>query len=549
MLALVDFPPLIPFVAGKWLSRPLSPTFTAALAQAQQWFLLSVLFGLAMFWMLRSKNMVPREPSRWLRVLPPLAAFMLSAWVQWGFFDNIPHITDATSHVFQAKILASGRLTAENPPCPDAFFQHNVVIGRSGLWHTKYFPGQALWLTPGVALGAAWLMMPLGWGLATWAFGSLARRFCGESTGWLAAMLFATSPLGLLASASFMSHSTFLMFALVGFASWTKALDAREKGRGSTVLLLGSGISLGFAAITRPQDVLPAAVAVLATFLQAATATRGRMLRSLPMLLMGTLLPLLVLLVWNKTLYGGWLSSGYHFGQSPSLTPIIQDSFGFSATHTPGRAAWFTGLTLYRFDSALTGWPTVLPFMLLGLVDPKKWRIAIISLAVIVTTVGMYFFFPYLGFELEARYWTPALPAAILLVAQGLYVVAAPGNPVRDARRRALLAGLGFYTVMYYWPHYISPKYGHNYEQVSAELHDSVEAYAKKFPGERLLVLIESDVLNDFNYSSGFIYNDPDLTNEVIYARYRADILDCLRISFPERRLVNRGLDGSVRKL
>jgi len=176
--------------------------------------------------------------------------------VQYVLFENVPHITDATSHVFQAKILSTGRLAAPNPPCVEAFFQHNVVIGKSGWWHTKYFPGQALWLSPWVAMGVMWLAMPLAWTLCLAALHSVARRYVPAREAGLAIGLMAFSPLGLLVSASFMSHTTFLLLMAGGCALLIACME-RPDGATRRLSLLAAGILVGLAAITRPQDAAP----------------------------------------------------------------------------------------------------------------------------------------------------------------------------------------------------------------------------------------------------------------------------------------------------
>jgi len=40
---------------------------------------------------------------------------------------------------------------------------------------------------------------------------------------------------------------------------------------------------------------------------------------------------------------------------------------------------------------------------------------------------------------------------------------------------------------------------------------------------------------HSFTYSSGFILNDPLLEREVLYVRYRTDLVGCLRQAFPDR--------------
>ncbi len=196
----------------------------------------------------------------------------------------------------------------------------------------------------------------------------------------------------------------------------------------------------------------------------------------------------------------------------------------------------------------MLGWPTALPFCLVPFLR-KRWSLVDVACAGwVAVTVGMYALFHYQGFELEARYYQPALPPLILLATRGLLRLAdGAGDPAAFTRRMAAwLTGLCAFAALHYWPVYIAPKYGDHYEQVSRDYHAQAQAWQDQHGGAPLLVLIEDSIEKDFHYSAGFIFNDPDLKASIVYARLLPDQLGCLREAFRERLFVRITPDGTL---
>ena len=101
----------------------LSAAYVAQLVRSQwavAWALLvaGLVAGIGRIWTVR----LPAQWERWILPSICLAGFAGAWTVQCGLFGNIPHITDATSHWFQARIFAAGRLAVPTPPCTAAFF-------------------------------------------------------------------------------------------------------------------------------------------------------------------------------------------------------------------------------------------------------------------------------------------------------------------------------------------------------------------------------------------------------------------------------------------
>lgn len=516
---------LAAFLAGK---PALAQSLHAYFANSQLAFGLCLLACAILLPSLIKFSRVVEKKKANLRWAITLLSVLLAAAVQFIVFDGLPHVSDATSHVFQAQIFAAGHFTAPLPPCYEAFYQHNVVMNPNGTWHTKYFPGQALWLTPGFAAHFGGLMMPLGWGLAVWAFMGIVQRLHDERTAILSGTLFACSPMGLLLAGSYMSHTTYLMFALLAGLCLISAFDpANNRVRRAWFL---AGIFGAMALLTRPQDMVVWLGPGLALLVHRPIRNLRTITRGLPWFVVGLAPPIAFLIMWDHTLYGAWLTGGYNFTHSNSLMPIIQDSLGFTERHTPRIALLFTLQTLWRFNQALFGWPVSFLFAPFALFAERRlWSMA--AFVATCSIVALYALFPYQGFEFEARYYAPALPFLAYLAARGIRACCS----LFGTRAWAVLAATAFslHGLLYYTPAYLWPKYSRDYEQVSRVLDET----ARKAGLHQAVVLVPTDYPNDFRYSSGFVFNDPWLRNKAIYARDRQGVADCLASAFPDRKL------------
>jgi hypothetical protein len=209
--------------------------------------------------------------------------------------------------------------------------------------------------------------------------------------------------------------------------------------------------------------------------------------------------------------------------------------------------------TVLRLNKALFGWPISFLFIPVALMC-KEYRRAIFVLLVGISLIGLlYFFWPYYGFEYEARYYSSSAPFLILLTAVGIIAVRGliMKHGAADSTRRmqansaivVLLCCFVVYSLAYYWPIYLYPRYGDAYEGVTTR----IDELAEKHHVEDAVILIRCPPHDDFLYSSGFIYNDPLLEASRIYARDLSDDNTCLCEHFPERKIIlyNQENEGS----
>lgn len=467
--------------------------------------------------------------------LPPmLPTALLTAGLTMGvqqvLFGGIPHVTDAISHLFQAKILAGGRLWADRPECHEFFRQINIYMTHSGRWFAPYPPGHATTLLPFVAAGWSMLFGPVAAGATAGFFTASVRFHYGNRTAWLAGGLFALSPLALLLSSSFMSHVSFLLYAVLTVWMATHGLDLARKPSTRRLYLAGTGLAAGLCFITRPQD---AALLALAALLPLALQLRSHglaYLTSLPWIALGAIAPLAWQGTWNHAIYGSALAVGYGRTQLDVLHPVLLSRLGLSDTFPLGKALQQFVWTLWRYDRALLGCGgallVALPAFLRKSLDQRDaacaWCIAVV--------LAFYCFCDYYGFELEARYFSPAIPCTLVLLARGIQRMA---HWTGRALALGLLAAMLLQGMTLYWPRHVWPEYAGAYEQASPAVHRAAQAAGLG----RALVLLPSEGEWAFRYSSGFIWNDPELRAPIIYGRALHGDSSCLFERFPDRRI------------
>jgi len=524
-----------PFVLIMWLLRynpsislaaflsddgALSADLLHLLRLSQLWIGVGLTIGLSAAWFMRVQfNKVFRLPFS----SPPqgfagaviVISLVAALFIQEVLFDGIPHVTDATSHSFQAQIFRMGRLAVPSPPCSDAFFQHGVVLNSQGLWHSKYYPGTALGLA---CLGRGFL--PLSFAILLVAFYLVARHYIEEAEARLATILVGLSPMMLLLAGSFMSHVPLLMWMAL---AWLGTLYGMQGNRAAAI---GAGFAAGMGILTRPLDgtLLGALIGLVMLFDNRFLLRRKW--ACLGLTLCGLAIPSSFLAIQNIFLYGTPFTTGYNFSHSAAHYQIrigLSDRFPFAQACKQG------GWILARLNQALLGWPSSFLFIVyLFWAKPRRWSSYLIAL-IAMGLYTPYFLYFYYGFEFEARYTFAAVPLLCILAAQGIRVMA-------DHSRLGwavpgILVAFYIYAAAYYWPAYLWSRYAGAYEEATPELHRSAQAANLELPA---LVLLPNA---GFGYSSGFIHNDPLLQAPIIYARDIPAELPCLTQAFPERRL------------
>jgi hypothetical protein len=480
------------------------------------------------------KLRLPAVPALPLVGLLSLAALGMSLFIARIVLEGIPHVTDNAAYLFQARTFALGRLWAPVPPLPE-FFDHQHFIMQGERWFSKYPPGAALALLPGVLIGAPWLVSPVLAALTMVLVYQLGRQAYGFGTATLAVGLLALSPFFLFMSGSLMPHPFALFLTMVALN------EAVGAGRGGHRAAAACGLALGLIAITRPLTALALTVPTGGWLVAHLGRRRGRLISVGLTMAAGAAPPLVAWLLYNWLLVGNPLANtmlAYWPFDRPGFGPEVGNLGG----HDPARGLANIWANVLELDSLLYGWPVYLTLcpMLVALLGPARtrwdWWFAASALAVI----GSYVFWWYPGTIHGPRYTYEAVGVLALLTARGLAVLAAgarasPGRAglpaaslVATAGATALLLG---YNLLLYLPREFASHRGYN--GVDRSRLNLVER-----AGVRDAVVFVAQQAADWQaYSSVFPANSPSLDGPVIYAHDLGPDRDRELLSrFPGRR-------------
>jgi hypothetical protein len=191
---------------------------------------------------------------RWLRhrrapLVVGVVTALTFAWVAGSTLDVEPISTDEAAYLLQAEIFAAGKLTAPPPPIPEFFEQVWVMV--SPRTYSKYPPGHALMLAPGVAVGLPWLV-PFLLNIVNGALlFALLRRAAGPAPALLTWSAWVLSGMAMAWQTSYFSEVTLMACWLGAVAVGWRWLD----GHG-TRWLVGASLLVGYGVLTRPLSIL-----------------------------------------------------------------------------------------------------------------------------------------------------------------------------------------------------------------------------------------------------------------------------------------------------
>jgi hypothetical protein len=383
---------------------------------------------LALSWLLRrlpfASVTAPREQVR--RIGPALLCLTwlaAASWITIALYHQLPHLLDASTYAFQARMLQVGHLWLEPPPFADLFTTGLQAIWN-GRWIGQYPPGAPALLAAGGVFGLSWLVGPLCAVLGT-ATTALAARYCyDDGVGLVTLSLGLISPFILFLAGSYMSEpidGLLIALALAAFAY------ARLRPRDRWYAVVGALLGLSF--LTREFGTLLFGLPLGCDLIL------KRRWRNLAWLIAAAVPFVLVYLAYNAAVTG-----------NPLLLPRNAvdptDRFGFgqfgTREHNLAKGLVYTdmNLTLLQFD--LFGWPPLfalalplLPFLLRA----TRRGDALLASGVLCCMAG-YVLVPGHGAQLGPRYYYGALPYLIPLCARGLQALV-------DAARRLSLPSAG----------------------------------------------------------------------------------------------------------
>jgi len=320
------------------------------------------------------------------------------------------HVWDEREFDFQARILASGRLTATAPATDERVTlegggKNNFLVGtnegvRDRKWFTIYMPVWPAALAIGEALGRPWLVNPVIGFITAFILFGYARRLVGADGALLAVLLYTLSPFILFNNASFFSEPVFLLLFLLFL--W--AYDAAKGGKKGAALAAGALLSLSFGA--REYAAFAAALPVVALWVYG-VIRRREPARGLAWFVPGIILGAAPLLAYNAVTGG----NPFRFPRFYAL----KTHFGLSLPFLSGDMALFTTRRLWVFATDLLGWPlaSALPALVPLFLKKIPPRLKPLYLAAAATM--LLFVLPHhKGINYGARYYYGLLPAALV---------------------------------------------------------------------------------------------------------------------------------------
>ena len=369
-------------------------------------------------------------------VIPAFVAFAASAALAWFGFDRLPHVEDELVYLFQAQTLAHGSFSAPAPPqalWPGLEFY--LLEIRDGRWFATTPPGWPAVLSLGVRAGAPWLVNPVLAGLAVLFAHGVARRLASRNQADIVALLMATSPWFLGASASLMAHT--LTITLMLAAWWLLLLKVKTRQRQAAVWLL-AGLAMGWVFATRQLDgVLVGTLTGL--WLVSRWREPGGGLRVV-IYSLGAILAGSFYFVHNVAMTGqlltsplaryisqSWGSGGNAYGFGAGIGPPGGwGDLDMAPGHSPFEGLLNTMNNLSALQLELFGWGIGSLALVWGLLlwgRPNRADRAM--LALVLTVVGAMFLYWFAGsFYIGPRYWFAAFFALLFLSASGYRAVA-----------------------------------------------------------------------------------------------------------------------------
>jgi hypothetical protein len=438
--------------------------------------------------------------------------------------------------LFQSRVFAAGRLTAEFPPelvfrlIPD-FYQWRWLVAsqETGDVASIYWPGFALLLAPFSLIGAPWACNPLFASLSLVLIGKLATRLSGvpAAAGW--AMLFTLGSPGFIGMAISYFSMTAHLFLNALFA-WL--LLERTPRR-----LFAAGV-VGSLALVQSNPV-PHLLFALPWIVSVARGAEGR---SNILRLAAGYAPLALVLG-----LGWWLFLRELQGNSLAL--YASDDHPL---HRLANLAWYFSLELWKvfglWDGALESrmleqvrlWSWSVPG--LPLLAIAGWWLArdvaearLFALSLVCTLLG---YLPVMfdqGSGWGARYVHPAWAA--LPVLASLAMVRA-GDAAEGARLRSYVGRLAVLSLVF--------ANGLRLFQIEMYMSDQLSLRPPFEKGARQIVFVAS---NRGNYAQDFLQNDPFLRAPVIFMMSRGrsrDYEEVIKRRFAGARLIYDQPNGQV---
>ncbi len=318
-------------------------------------------------------------------------------------------ISDEVLYLLQSKLFFTSGFGRPMDSALAPFFLTYSGFLQHGRFTTQYPPGWPLLLAAFNEVGLRWFAPSVMGILAVVFTYLLGKELRSQAIGLFAASFLATSFMFVYVSSIYMSHAATL--ALTAAGAWLLVL-AEGRSRFRYLLWALSGFVLGVSTMTRPLTGAVMAVSLWGWILlrgKVRGLDRSRMTLALAL---GAILPLGLLLYYNKTVTGKSLLFGYHVAHDG-----LQDlGFGkrgllfYGPDGTPRtQVREFTGLVAARNfsrvlrDATIRFTPAFLlaPLVFVGLLHKFKFPWATVGVFLLLPLTHYFYYYVDLRFYLE----------------------------------------------------------------------------------------------------------------------------------------------------
>jgi hypothetical protein len=186
-----------------------------------------------------------------------LITVLVTYYVTKTYFEAIPHLEDEIAYVWQARVIADGKLTVPSPP-HSASFLVPFVVDYDGQRFGKYPLGWPVLLALGIKLGIRSFINAFLAGFGVWLTYLLGKKIWSGTVGIIAAILTLSSPFFLMNSASLLSHPFGLVLSAAFALAWLDSFSG-EKAVPKWLPTVSAGLALGVLVMTRPLTALAVA--------------------------------------------------------------------------------------------------------------------------------------------------------------------------------------------------------------------------------------------------------------------------------------------------
>jgi hypothetical protein len=488
----------------------------------------------------------------WPVAVSALFVFIFTNLFSFFIFNHIPRVHDEIDYLFQAKIFKSGRLCVPSPCAKESFdFPHMI---NNGQWYSQYTPGYPSLLLLGLLIQAPWIINPLLAALSIILFYFLGKEIFNSKVGVLAAVLGAVSIWFLLMSSTMMSHTSSLFFTSFFLLFMFRSIKNPSITNG-----LLAGLGLGMAFLIRPYNAFLISLPFLLYYAVKIVPDLKKNLKNAAAFILIILFFLSVLLVYNQMTNGHPLRMGYLVAYGK------QHGLGFGRTGytdiplTPTLGTIRIGASLGALNKYLFGWPlssflALLPLLWMAKANKEnKKKDMLLAAGFFSMLVGLYFYWGVHVF-IGARMFFEVVVIFLLLSAHGISELPAllsrQFRKLNQLRAKKITAGvliiLVAYAFLIRFPAWVRPSdnewyykgFAHNFAGVTPKIQHTL----KSIPLERSLVIMKL-LYHPFEYfpdgwwSSGFLYDDPFLKANIIYANDKGQNNIKLFKCFPERKI------------